>query len=470
MGVWKKSAWVIALLALLPAARAAAEERTNWRHDKGSFEKTADGTWVEKAGDGTYQFEEKDRTDQYVELHDKGRNITVRLEAGYCLVKVGDKGRFKRTYKGAWVAAETRPEAKTKPDAKARTPEAKVPVPPGKADTAFTEVATFPGHGNLNLYNFGVAVSPDGRQIALTMGNALKPEFGILDVDSGKVTRRWEVPTLVSPLIWSDDGSSLAGILLGEPTPDGRKSQVVVWDTSTWEQRAAFDHPGFPGALALSRDGNVVAAASGSSGTPGVLNIWGVPARKQIFTLEVNTSSPRIALTANGKSAAMDGLGPKNDQIVLFDLPSGKPRRTVQGLGPFVLSPDGNNLLLWSFGTNVLQFTVWDLRGVPQPGRAIKGEKWKPDSIALLDDGRYVVLGGGVTQDEVRVYELRTGKLAYTFPTTKNPGRGRRMLIVRPVPDSSRLLTYGTDGVVRLWTTPFGDKREAPDSKPDKDR
>jgi WD40 repeat protein len=459
---------VIGLLMLLWAPRAFAEERTSWRYDKGSFEKTADGGWVEKAADGTYQFQEKERTDEYVELYDSSRKITVRLSANDCLVKVGDRGRFKRTYTGSWGAsAGTKPEPKgTTPDPKKPAPTTpRDPAPAAKTDAPFTEVAAIPDRGNLNLYNFGVAVSPDGDFIAVGLGTALQPELGIVEVATKKVTKRWPMPVLAQPLVWSDDGSTLAASILGKPRPDGRKSQIVLWDTKTWEQRAAFDHPGFPGALALSREGNVVAAAGGSSGEPGSLRVWDVAAGKMIFSADVSGGSPHLGLSANGKVLAVDGLSPN---IVVLDLPGGKQRRVVPGLGTFALSADGTSLIVWGYGKDGLQVAVWDVRGAPQAGRVIKGEKWKPDSLALIDEGRHVVLGGGIKQDEVRVYELRSGKLAYTFPVGK-AGPGRRMLLVRPVPDSSRLLTLGTDGVTRLWTTPFGEKREAPDPKPAKD-
>jgi WD40 repeat protein len=460
---------VVCLLALVFAPGVRAEERTSWAHDKGTFEKTADGKWVEKAADGTYEFEEKANSDRYVELYDRTRKITVRLTSTQCLVKVG-RAPFKATYKGGWSApAGTKPEPKEttadprKPGPKETTPDTRAPAPTAQPEGPFTEVAAIKTE-NVNLCNFGVAVSPDGKYVALTVGTAFEPDLGIIEVGTRKVVKRWKEPTLVQPLVWSADGSTLAGIMLGEAKPDGRRSQVLVWDTTTWEQRFTFDTPGFPGALGLSADGNVLAVANGSISGPGSLNVWDVTAKKTIFTQELNGSTPLIALAADGKSVAANGFGPQFNQTVVFDLPRGKPRLAVPGVDSFTLSADGKSLVRWGYGANGLQVAVWDLRGTPQPGRVIQGDRWKPDSLALIDRDRHVVLGGGMTQDEVRVYELRTGKLAYTFPTSKKPGRGRRMLIVRPVPDSSLLLTYGSDGVVRLWTTSFGEKA-APDAK-----
>src|SRR5262249_32277889 len=154
-----------------------------------------------------------------------------------------------------------------------------------------------------------------------------------------------------------------------------------------------------PGALALSADGNVVAVANGSISGPGSLNVWDVTAKKTIFTQELNTSTPVIALAADGKSVAANGFGPKFDQIVVFDLPPGKPRLAVPGVGSSTMPADGKTLIKWGYGANGLQVAVWDLRGTPQPGRVIQGDRWRPDSLALIDKDRHVVLGGGMTQD-----------------------------------------------------------------------
>ena len=43
-----------------PAASGeAADERTVWKYDKGTFEKQPDGKWVQKEGDKTHEYQEK---------------------------------------------------------------------------------------------------------------------------------------------------------------------------------------------------------------------------------------------------------------------------------------------------------------------------------------------------------------------------------------------------------------------------
>jgi hypothetical protein len=82
---------------------SSADSRTFWKHARGHFEKSADGTWAEVAPDGSHAFTETRRTSDTVELTDKVRNIVVTLHADHCVVKVGAYPP-NRLYEGAWAA------------------------------------------------------------------------------------------------------------------------------------------------------------------------------------------------------------------------------------------------------------------------------------------------------------------------------------------------------------------------------
>ena len=96
------------LLVVSLTTRAIAEERTKWKYEGGYFEKTKDGKWIEHARDGTFHFEEMELTDKFILLIDKKRKIAVRLEDKECHVRTGDKGQFKLTYKGGWMAGSAK--------------------------------------------------------------------------------------------------------------------------------------------------------------------------------------------------------------------------------------------------------------------------------------------------------------------------------------------------------------------------
>jgi hypothetical protein len=310
---------------------------------------------------------------------------------------------------------------------------------------------------NLNYANYGVTVSPDGKHLALTTGDVFAPEMSIIDVATKKAVKSWKVPTAVQPVIWSADGTALAGIVLGN---GDTKSRIIVWETKTWTERAAFEVAGFPGALALSGDGNVVATAFDSFKEAGALKAWDVSTKKEIYTQDLKGGTPRIALSADGKKLACHPTGGLNVQVFVVDLSAGKVRVSFPATGHHIaFAEDGNTLVEMAYLADGLQINVWDVRGpAPKSVKVIKGGRWKYDTFTLIDKGRHLALGGGIEKDEVRLYNLATGELAHTHAPSKAAGPGRRSLVVGTVPDSSLLLTLGTDNTVRLWTTPFAPK------------
>src|SRR5205823_606370 len=187
------------------------------------------------------------------------------------------------------------------------------------------------------LANGGVVASPDGKLIAMTTGDFQNHEMSIIDVETKKPTKRWKVPTVVQALAWSADGSTLAGIMLGDST---RKSQILVWDTKTWEQRAAFDHPGYPGALAMSADGKIIATGA-STTDANVLKVWDVAAQKEILSKDHKAIIVRLGLSADGKTVVCNGLGAKFDSVVAIDVAKGKEKASFRG-ADFVISADAS--------------------------------------------------------------------------------------------------------------------------------
>ena len=450
--VIRRFVWLFAVCVLSVATAVAADDRTMWKSDKSTFEKTADGKWVEKTGDKMHEYEEKTSKADYIELYDKSRKVTVRLSKDHSVIKEGDKGKLVPGPKGKWVDGVA---------------EKKDPDPKAKTDSAFTEFAVLKRSDQVQSYDIGL--SPDGKQVAMMVGPVLNASFGIIDVESSKVEKSWKFGTAVNSVVWSADGKSLAGVVSGEVKKDGKPSQVVVWDTKTWERRTEFDFQGFPSALALSADGNIVATVSGAAATNPVVKAWDVSAKKEIFSQEVKTSVPRVSLSDDGKVLAVSGAGPMNTTVGLFDLPSGKVRGGIKCDPHFVLSGDGNTVVDWVFNDTGLVISIWDTKALTKAPRVIKAGKWKADTIIFMDKDRHIAVAGGMAQDEIRVFDLKTLKEDHTFLVGKKT-MGRSLLQVKTTPDSSLLLTYATDHTVRLWSTPFGEKKGDPPMPKEKDK
>jgi WD40 repeat protein len=452
----------VSFTLIVVSSATADDERTVWKYDKGVFEKTGEGKWIEKAPDGTHKLEEKERTDKYIELVDKTRKLTIRLTDTTVLVKNGDKGQFKVTHKGGWGdAVTTTPDPKT-PDPKS-TPDSGT-----KSGGLFSEVAQIKRSDTIPRYDF--ALSPDGKLVAMMIGSPKEHEFAILDTETGKTVQSWKINPIIESVAWSADGSALAGVLLSD---GDQKAQIYIFDTKTWTQRASFELPKAAHSVAISANGGVVAAATGAIGTPGWLKAWDVTAKKEIFTFEVSIHfTPQVALSADGTIVSTNGPGQKTDHIGVFELPSGKPLGVLPIRDSYIMSSDGKTYVDWqqvAEGKNVnLHINVWNVDTAAKGPRVIKPGKLLAERAVFLDKDRAFAIGGGLTRDEVRVYDVKTLALVSKF-NVGEASKVRHVLNVKSAPDSAQLATMGTDHIVRLWSTPFGDKPKEKEKEKDKE-
>lgn len=83
-------------------------ETAIWRHNRGSFEHQKNGEWVEvEQGKKTWVFEETGRTQDSITLHDKGRNIRLRIT--HQEVQLFTQEGWQTLYRGDWASTTARP-------------------------------------------------------------------------------------------------------------------------------------------------------------------------------------------------------------------------------------------------------------------------------------------------------------------------------------------------------------------------
>ncbi len=433
--------------------------RTAWKYDKGFFLKS-DGKWIHKAGKVLEEYEEGLSKVGYVELKDKEKNITVRLMRDSAVVLMGLNPKPLATLKGEWVDPELVRKDLGKVDPK-------VVVGSGK----FTEVATLKRTGQAG--SFAIAPSPDGKHVAMLYGALLDAPFAVVNMETKKADKSWKLPYYVDKTAWSADGKTLVGATLSTALRDGKPSKVYVWDVTTGEQKAEFDFDGFPGSLATSADCTVVAVAGNTLKEKGLLKVWDVTTKKELLERPINNTTTKIAMSADGKILAVSGTGTAMvpNQVSFYDLPSGKLRGAIPCRADFIMSGDGNTVVEWVHdATNALTVNVWNLKANAKAPRVIKGGKWHADTVTFLNNDQHIALGGGVSDDEVRVFDLKTLTEFDTFKISKpRKGLTRNYVYIRASADSSHLMTYSSDGFLRMWTTPFGPKPEAPMPKDKKE-
>lgn len=96
------------LLALLPTPLDArtptglAARRTGWFYPRGAFRQVEDDRWVEKAPAGEFRYKEVARKDQYVELHDFDRHVSLRLYNDYVYAWNARQKRWYHLHNGRW--------------------------------------------------------------------------------------------------------------------------------------------------------------------------------------------------------------------------------------------------------------------------------------------------------------------------------------------------------------------------------
>jgi WD40 repeat protein len=234
------------------------------------------------------------------------------------------------------------------------------------------EVGTYRGHERDVR---AVAYSPDGKRV--------------IGVGSDHVVRTWDATRGPEYASLKCRGAWKATI-----SPDGRRVAAaarsrtadlwgaVVWDADTGQELAQFGtNTELPTAVALSPDGDLVAAAVSVSVTSGVVRVWDVSAGQLVRNRsQAHLLGQMIGVYAVGPAAAPAAGGPLGTALVMLGAYKGA---SWAGLGL--------------------------VRNLPEQGRAAPC-----DAVAWSPDGKLIASGG------------RTGSCASgTPPRARRCGRSR---------------------------------------------
>jgi WD40 repeat protein/serine/threonine protein kinase len=214
-------------------------------------------------------------------------------------------------------------------------------------------------------------------------------------------------------------------------------------------------------ALDLSRELGLsqFAAASGlvesyAVGAPPLMGSEGVQSGVGGFKLSNQIRKPvmarALAFSSDGRTAAAGG---SNSQIVLWDVATGLPVRTLTGhthsVRSVAFSPDGRNLLS---GSSDSLLKLWDVK-TGKVIRSFTGHTMPVNNVAFSPDGKTAVSGG---QDwAIILWDTATGKAIRQFARSYNP-----VSAVAISPDGKTIATTGTGGgVIEIWDAETGRKR-----------
>lgn len=226
----------------------------------------------------------------------------------------------------------------------------------------------------------------------------------------------------------------------GDPLPKGALMRLGT---------LRFCQP-FPGSLAFSPDGKVLA----SGGSDNRIRLWDPDTGKEVRTLEGHKGSVNcIALSADGRWLAS---GSQDNTLRLWEVSTGKERRQFQGhdapIERMALSPDGKALASSCLGGTL---RLWDtdtgkqIRSLPiDPGARI-------GAMAFTPDGKHLAFVNHFAKG-IQLVDVAEGKVTRTFQGHKD---NIRSLVFSA--DGATLLSGSADRTIRAWDVASGEERRS---------
>lgn len=266
-----------------------------------------------------------------------------------------------------------------------------------------------------------VVFSPNGAYVA-GGGTAVR----VWSVDTGKVVRSFQASGDVA---FSRDSRLLA---VAEPSTDHRNPRAYLFDVTTGRRIRTFhDSSGLDTPVAISPDNKLIATGGedpywdpgpmpkdeeGHTYAPSEafyahtlkIKIWDARTgrRLRMFEGHSNEDGTRVLqFTSDGRGIFDGGMGHAD----LWDLRTGKPRRTFETWGAAAVSPDGKTVAVAERGLKVLSAAT----GLP-----IFTPNAKPAPVVALAfsaDGKTLAAADEDLYTGLRLWDTGTGRLLKAF-------------------------------------------------------
>jgi WD40 repeat protein len=291
---------------------------------------------------------------------------------------------------------------------------------------------------------------------------------------------------------------------------DDNDNSVRIWDTATSRQKREFRVDHWVRAIALSPDGNLLAASS----LEDAVHLWNTGTGREIYRLaghgrlggrrtlsflpdgkgllsfgddlylrlwDMKSGKARFehAIRPQGEKIPVDPAGTGKEYLMnhaitpdgktfllnldrdchLFDTASGKEKRKFPSVGDFsshtTISPDSKFLLVSAYGSYPIMNHPVSLLSLSS-GKVLQRlvlPGWKAGPVAFSADGRVFATSVQEPKDQILVFEVASGKVRYAIRGYRGQVRALAFL-----PDGLRLASGQTDSTLLIWdpTSPEG--------------
>jgi WD40 repeat protein len=308
----------------------------------------------------------------------------------------------------------------------------------------------------------GIAYSPDGKKLATSSaksgaaGAGTKGEVKVWDVATGRELFHFgDLPYSANGLAFSPDGKYLA-VGLGNPAILGpsRPGEVRVWDVENGTlQLTLKGHTFWVLDVAFSPDSKSLASASADQ----TVRVWEVPEGHERQTIRGHTGWVRtVDFSPDGKSIASAG----DDQVVrVWNARSGDAIHTFRGHGHQIIavaySSDGKHLASAGGDSNkVGEVRIWNTEA-NEPVRTLQGTTALATSIGFSPDSKLLASASrsmsSATPGQAIIHRVDTCAKQLTLE-----GKSMGFSAVAFSPDGVSIATGGDEGV-KLWNQATGD-------------
>ncbi len=276
---------------------------------------------------------------------------------------------------------------------------------------------------------------------------------------------RWGLPGKLEGRVSQVKFADNERVVLARRGSEVESGEVSIWDFVN-EKVTPLDFPlGYYVALAVSRDGNLIAAA----GRTGKVTVWDVEKGKIVQQYSGHNPDPKITSTSkeflrvgsldfspDGKRMVSGAVGvagiTKTHALKVWSIETGKDLITVAGehqegkgrpISSVCFSPDGKTIASGGFDGAI---TLWDAESGKEL-RKIRGPLINVLCLEFSPDGKRLACGSFNSA----VWDVASGK-----QLTRLNGYPKPVSSLAFSRDGKRLITGGWDRTVRIWDSDTG--------------